>query len=333
MEDPNAMTPDRIRELCAQTEDTDLDFKEAQYDWDRDGNLELAKDIMAMANVLHAAAEPAHILVGVRQREDNTGEICGVAREQLLDDAAMHQKIERLLNATPHFTHRAVQIDAMWVGVIEVRPGGRPFFPLNDIGRNHRLRRHVASYRAGSGTTEASPTKIVEWAQVDGRIDAEAARLNLDFLRSQVEPAPRFSGHGSSSGANEINLFCTLTNVGQPTFTVAEQRATLRFTKAVRDAFESLEGAPELQRIATSDRAMRVEMGRLHFAQNDTSNVVVKIVWTEEDRHFQQRFAARSTELGGETMLPPFEIEFALTCQGPTGRTVTATHTIRWPTP
>lgn len=120
---------DTIRSLAAQREGTRLDFKSQQYDWKSDGNLELAKDLMAMANALGPRGGNAHILIGVQELSDHSGQVVGVAPSDHLDDASMHQKVQGLLNRVPDFSYVQVEVDGASVGVFEVRPGRRPIFP------------------------------------------------------------------------------------------------------------------------------------------------------------------------------------------------------------
>jgi len=159
------ITADTVRALAAQREGTRLDFKERQYDWKNEGNLELAKDLMAMANALSPNGGDAHILIGVKELPDQSGQIIGVPPDAHLDDASMHQKVQGILNRTPDFSYAQVTVDGVSVGVFEVRPGGRPIFPNHTKGG--RLARGVARYRDGSSTAEAWPDRIVTWFQED----------------------------------------------------------------------------------------------------------------------------------------------------------------------
>lgn len=120
---------DMVRTLAAQREGTRLDFKQAQYDWKNSGNAELAKDLMAMANALGPRGGNAHILIGVQELSDHSGQVVGVAPSDHLDDASMHQKVQGLLNRVPDFSYVQVEVDGASVGVFEVRPGRRPIFP------------------------------------------------------------------------------------------------------------------------------------------------------------------------------------------------------------
>ena len=57
----------------------------------------------------------------------------------------MRQQVRDLLNKVPHFSYRAVEVDGLSVGVYEIMPGGRPYFPLRDV--EPALQKHVAKYR------------------------------------------------------------------------------------------------------------------------------------------------------------------------------------------
>lgn len=90
---------DKVRELVARGESATLDFKTTDYDWSatakKDSNAELAKDLMAMANVLRADSEPAYIITGVTNTIPHT--IQGVPPNSHVDDATLHQKVQGLL--------------------------------------------------------------------------------------------------------------------------------------------------------------------------------------------------------------------------------------------
>jgi Putative DNA-binding domain len=148
-----------VRELVARREEPRLDFKESPHDT----NDELAKDLMAMANILGPSAR-AHILLGVRERPDGTGEIIGgdVGR---LGDAEFQQKVKMLFNRVPRFTFGSIQVDGKSVGVFEIEgTGHRPFYPLRDAGV---LKRFVPLKRVGTSTDVASPDEVLEWKRED----------------------------------------------------------------------------------------------------------------------------------------------------------------------
>jgi hypothetical protein len=84
------ITSEIFRELASRREGPALDFKLVQYDWNADGNLELAKDLMAIANGLSPDSPAGHILTGVDLAPDQTGRLVGVGPTTHLDDAIMH---------------------------------------------------------------------------------------------------------------------------------------------------------------------------------------------------------------------------------------------------
>jgi hypothetical protein len=207
------ISADKIRELVARGENSTLDFKRDDYDWDdRASNAELAKDVMAMANVLLPADEPAYILIGV----DNMGNIVGVPPANHLDDAVLHQKVQGLLNRTPLFSYAPVEVDGMSVGVFEIGPGGRPYFALRD---QNTLRRHVAFYRNGSATDIASPTMIQEWGRED---DPAARRLReMELRKHEADAAIRgLARHLSFDIQNDVKIRVLVENIGRSGFTI-----------------------------------------------------------------------------------------------------------------
>jgi hypothetical protein len=176
---------DKVRELVARGESTSLDFKTTDYDWSttakKDSNAELTKDLMAMANVLRSTSEPAYIITGVTKAIPHT--IVGVPPSSHLDDAALHQKVQGRLNQTPQFSYYPVEVNGFSVGVYEILPGGRPYFALRT--QSPSLTRHVAAYRNGTSTDDASPTMILQWARED---DPEAQRLrSLEIEKLEAE--------------------------------------------------------------------------------------------------------------------------------------------------
>jgi len=217
---------DTVRSLVAQCEGTRLDFKSQQYDWKAEGNLELAKDLMAMANALSPGGGNAYILIGVKERADHSGEIVGVAPAAHLDDASMHQKVHPHLNRTPDFSYVQVDVSGLSVGVFEVRPGGRPIYPTVTKGP---LARGVARYRDGSSTPPdgAWPNRIIEWFQEDhANLLREA---EVEALRVQTAVRPVIVGGSVSGGSWEF----LVKNGGMVPFTVQAARAEVLPTAQV----------------------------------------------------------------------------------------------------
>jgi hypothetical protein len=158
---------DKIRELASHREGPSLDFKRDPYPVSRDGNIELAKDLIAMANLLSPAADPAYILIGVDEEyRGGPGKIVGIPSGIHPQDADLHQKVRSYLNRTPNFTYAPQDVDGYAIGVIEVRPGGRPFFAIREQGAQN-LPRYGPLIRVGTSTDLASPQDVVSWARED----------------------------------------------------------------------------------------------------------------------------------------------------------------------
>jgi hypothetical protein len=89
---------DQFRVLASQRETTTLDFKQSFYENSAKGTGELAKDIIAMANLLHADSAPAYVLIGVREESDGSATIVGFTHEQWMTDGNLQQKVLGQLN-------------------------------------------------------------------------------------------------------------------------------------------------------------------------------------------------------------------------------------------
>jgi Putative DNA-binding domain len=159
------ISADKVRELAARGARTTLAFRQEDYRWaaGKSASAELARDLMALANVLGPSASPAYILIGVQ----HDGTIVGVPPASHLDNAALRQKVKELLNKVPQFSYRTVEVDGLSVGVYEIMPGGRPYFPLRDA--EPALQKHVAKYRDGTATETVSPSMVLEWHREDDR--------------------------------------------------------------------------------------------------------------------------------------------------------------------
>jgi Putative DNA-binding domain len=208
---------DQIRALAAQGESDVLDFKRDDYNWTiRQSNAELAKDLMAIANLIDAKSPPAYILIGV----DNAGTIVGVTEH--LDDAVLHQKVAGLLNLTPTFAYYPVQVDGKSIGVYEITGGQRPYYPVGDSAPS--LRRNVAMFRNGSSTDVAAPPLILSWARED---DPDGERRRALQLRQQ-EAEARVVGRLSHTWVNDtpkgMSIGLRVENNGIRSFTIQRCR-------------------------------------------------------------------------------------------------------------
>jgi len=149
----------KVRELAARAEDHRLDFKSGLYS----SNAELAKDLMAIANLLPPGST-GYLLLGVRQRPDETGEIVGVDLGSDRD-SNYQQKIAHKLNRSPRFTFFPLRLQEGEVGVFEITGiGERPYFPIVD---EEKLKKFIPQKRLGSSTAHASPDEVKDWVLED----------------------------------------------------------------------------------------------------------------------------------------------------------------------
>lgn len=153
------MDAGEVRALAARREDHHLDFKSNVYT----SNEELAKDLMAIANLLPPGTS-GHILIGVKEKSDGTGEIVGTVLGSDRDHQ-YQQKVASKLNRSPQFTFFALQLSDQEVGVFEITGvGERPYFPLVTAGK---LKKFVPQKRVGSSTADATPDEVKEWVLED----------------------------------------------------------------------------------------------------------------------------------------------------------------------
>lgn len=207
------ITSEQFRALAAQRESIALDFKESFYDNGNKGNSELAKDIIAMANLLDPDSDPAYILIGVREESDGTGTIVGFTHEPWMTDANLQQKVRSQLNRVPQFAFGLLEVDGVTVAVVEVSPGGRPFYGLRDNGN---LKRNHAHIRVGSGTDLASPDQIVGWVERDGKLKHK--QLEVEKLEAEQALRGRLVRASSSISSGTRRCKFDIHNDGSAVF-------------------------------------------------------------------------------------------------------------------
>lgn len=217
----DAISPEAIRELGARREGTALDFKRDDYDWDGAGRIELAKDLMAIANSL-AVGQVGFILIGVDEADDRTGTIVGVPAGGHFDDADLHGKVSPWLNRTPVFSYAPVEVDGLSVGAYRIQGGGRPFFSLRD---HHKGDAHLFRYqpllRNGSSTEVASPDQVVQWAREDDPLARRALSLQAELYEAGLTPQPMVEGSSYMRGPEYCKFRITITNGGSQGFSVS----------------------------------------------------------------------------------------------------------------
>ena len=152
------LNPVLLESLLRQEEGPALDFKGYQYKFDKASDEEkgeLLKDILAFANAKRDAT--AYILIGVKEIKGGRSEIVGV-KEQL-DDARLHQFVNKKTQRPVEFSYSSHTIGSDKIGVIEIPVQERLLYLTKSYGRLHE---NVVYIRDGSSTRSAAPDEVVE---------------------------------------------------------------------------------------------------------------------------------------------------------------------------
>ena len=142
--------------LLIMEEGPTLDFKSEQYRFDKatpKDKSELLKDILAFANTRRDRT--AYILVGVKEVKDGPNEVVGVASH--LEDANLHQFVNRKTNRPVEFSYSACAIRGNSIGAIAIPIQRRPIWAEKSCGV---VRASEVYIRDGSSTRPASPDEI-----------------------------------------------------------------------------------------------------------------------------------------------------------------------------
>ena len=290
-----------IRELAARQEGPSLDFKGIQYSWESDGNIELAKDIMAIANGLRPSSSPGYILIGVEETlPGKIGQLVGVAESTHLDDASMQQKVAPLLNRSPTFTYTPVKVDGLSIGVFEIHPGGRPFYSLRQQGGRHKLQRFEACLRVGSSTDLASPDQIQLWEREDeGTIRQQRVHKGLSqflgFLAEAIDGNPfhwsKHALHCAPLESEVARLLVIKAEIEAQTF----EMNVLQIKCVVESAHEA---SPALRALIPAAFQLSSEHGLIWLSINSSVSLLASLFPFKDDMMLPKR---RQIKIGEDT--------------------------------
>ena len=147
-----------LEQLLHEPESQSLDFKQAQYRFERASELdksELLKDVLAFANSWRRT--PAYILIGVREVKGGRGQIIGIADH--IEDATLQQFVNSKTQRRVELSYEVVQLEDVEIGVIEIPIQERPFYVKATYGK---VKADIVYIRAGSSTREATPEDLVQ---------------------------------------------------------------------------------------------------------------------------------------------------------------------------
>lgn len=168
-----------MEELLNQPENSQLDFKIAQYPFDKANEIqkgELLKDILAFANVIKDSS--AYILIGVDEVKGGRSNVVGVSNH--LDDARLQQFVNSKTRRPVIFSYETFQFEGKQIGIIEILPQVKlPIFITSDYGK---VRKNIVYCRNGSSTTEIAPDEIAEMILPTLIRKIEIPNLALQFV-------------------------------------------------------------------------------------------------------------------------------------------------------
>ena len=152
-----------IESLLHESEGPALDFKRAQYQFERAGDdikSELLKDVIAFANTFRRT--DAFVLIGVEEVKDGRSVVRGVSTH--LEDASLQQFVNRKTNRQVEFSYQAIEFDGQSIGVLHIPIQQRPLYCKVKYGR---VVKDAVYLRRGSSTDIASPDEIAQMGRLD----------------------------------------------------------------------------------------------------------------------------------------------------------------------
>jgi hypothetical protein len=171
------MTPELLESLLYQNESETLDFKRAQYPFEKASHEqqgELLKDILAFANAWRQS--DAYILIGVDERKNDKSLIVGV--EDHLVNRNLQQFVVSKTNRPVFFSYSSFTSDGREIGELHVPEQDRPVFLPSDFGK---LRANVVYIRRSDTTGEASPDEVLRTASSSGTRGRGQPILELEY--------------------------------------------------------------------------------------------------------------------------------------------------------
>ena len=193
-----------LEQLLHEPESQSLDFKQAQYRFERSSELdksELLKDVLAFANSWRRT--PAYVLIGVREVKGGRSQVIGITDH--IEDASLQQFVNSKTQRRVELSYEVVRVEGVEIGVIEIPIQDRPVYAENDYGK---VKAAVVYFRAGSSTRkatpeeiarmgtqqslEATPNLVVNWADAGERCLLSSPYLADRLLLAPLLPATTF---------------------------------------------------------------------------------------------------------------------------------------------
>lgn len=310
----------RLNELLLRGEATHIDYK-VKLDTGKahKGDLELTKDIMALANALHPGLPEGFLLIGVHEDPDTRlGVVSGLDSSILLDDADYHQMIGGKLNRCPRFEFYLLDHPDGQVAIFHILADRRPYYPKKDL-QFKDLKKNQPLVRNGTSTDLATPDRVYLWAREDD-VDAREVRdLQRRKLEADLRPEGAIEGRTNTRGPDASHGYLEIRHLGGKAFTVERVRGRVELAvercpdegravaaKSMEDAqwidirFPRVTLGPGRESESQTLRVSRDAIHRAHAAYHHDRRPPEKVEWTWWDLVVE---ASCSNSLGIETVL------------------------------
>ena len=187
------MTNELFESLLYEEEGTTIDFKKEQYRFVKatdEEKSELLKDILGFANAFRRSA--TYILIGVEEVRGGKSNVLGIDASDQLDDHAVQQFVNNLVNTPVRFQYRAFMYEDKHVGIFVIDEGQlRPIHLKKNYGK---LKKAEVYIRYGS-STEPRPASPSEIAQMGKDKPRDRAELLVEFAHVDRDDALGASVH------------------------------------------------------------------------------------------------------------------------------------------
>jgi hypothetical protein len=181
------MTNELFERLLYEEEGTTIDFKKEQYRFVKatdEEKSELLKDILGFANAFRRST--TYILIGVEEVRGGKSNVLGIDASDQLDDHAVQQFVNNLVNTPVRFQYRAFTYEGKHVGIFVIDEAQlRPIHLKKNYGK---LKKDEVYIRYGS-STEPRPASPSEVAQMGKDKPRDRAELLVEFAHVHRDDA------------------------------------------------------------------------------------------------------------------------------------------------
>src|SRR4051812_46770213 len=181
------MTNELFESLLFEEEGTTIDFKKEQY-WfvkaSDEEKSELLKDILGFANAWRRSK--TYILIGVEEVRGGRSNVIGIDPSDHLDDHALQQFVNNLVNTPVRFQYRAFTHEGKNVGIFVIDEAQQR--PIH-LKKNYGKQKKEEVYIGWGSPKERRPATPSEIAQMGKDRPRDRAELLVEFAEVDRDDA------------------------------------------------------------------------------------------------------------------------------------------------